>query len=406
MSTINPEYWLTTWSQSQKGLGLFPINDNNHTVQYIIPINHKGTRVRLSLGNYYSKESLIISGISISKSEKGPFVKLRVNNKEEIILKENEVIKTDDIDFVVKADELLYVRIYYPVQPEAQRSVSGNTLGVDPKRFVFGDYTETDQHDIDYNYVDEFLNDEYAVKFSHEFEKFKQRYTMTIQGVDVYIDKIAHTIVAFGDSITEQNHWVNPLKKEILKSSQNNYSLVNAGISGNRLLKKIDHLPNRAQYFGFSGLERFEHDVFLVNDNVSTVIISLGVNDLHQPGTDSFFSIRELPTFDEMVDGYNQLISICKKHKVKVILGTLSPFIGYTKDVKNKEKEDLRQKINFWIRNNTELDNFYDFDKVLKSPENKELLNPLYDSGDKLHPSSIGGEEMVKVIDIEELINE
>lgn len=306
--------WLTTWGQSQKGLGLFPINDNGHTVAYQIPIQNSGDMVRLSLGNYYGESSFEISAVTVSIKKDADFQIVTVAGKTSFTLEAHQTIKTDELELDVEHGGELHVRIYYAEQSEDKRAVSGSTFGVDPKRFELGDCSQNNELSIDSNYVDEFLDDPYAVKFSQEFAQFKQRYTLTVQGLDVHCNDKGHTIVAFGDSITEQNHWVGPLQEQIAKASNHRCSVVNAGISGNRLLKQIANLPRRAQYFGLSGVDRFEHDVFEVNTNVSTVIVSIGVNDIHQPGTDDFFSIDELPSFKEMIDGFEKLISIAHQH--------------------------------------------------------------------------------------------
>ncbi|MDN6030129.1 MAG: GDSL-type esterase/lipase family protein [Lactococcus plantarum] len=396
--------WLTTWSQSQKGLGLFPINDNGHTVSYQIPIQNKGEKVRISLGNYYGETPVEIGGITVSTQKDIGFKKVTVSKAATCIIDAAATIKTDVIDLSVVAGDTLYLRIYYAEQDEANRTVSGSIFGIKPQRFELGNYTESDDYAIDSTFIDEFTNDPYAMKFAQEFGQAKERCTMTVQGVDVYTTTHAHTIVAFGDSITEQNHWVGPLQQKVRDEAKNQYSLVNAGISGNRLLKRIAMLPRRAQYFGLSGVERFEHDVFEVNANVSTVIVSLGVNDIHQPGTDVFFPIEELPMFEEMVAGFEKLIEIAHQHGSRIILATVSPFIGYAKDVKNEKKEKLRQDINTWIRQNDLSDGYYDFDSILADEANHSELVLKYDSGDKLHPSAKGGQAIVELINVDELL--
>lgn len=399
--TEKSQYWLTTWSQAQKGIGLFPVNDNGRTVEYQIPIQNSGDKIKLTLGNYYSEESLKIDNVSISTKKNEGFKKVTVEEKQAFTIKAKELVKTDPIDLAINSGESVYVRIYYAEQSEKNRAVSGNTFSTSIERSVIGDFANKNTWEQDDTYVDSFSNDPYALKYADALEQYKMRFTLTIEGVDVQTEKAGGTIVAFGDSITEQSHWVDPLQKEVIEKLGEDYSVVNAGISGNRLLKDIANLPRRTQYFGLAGIDRFEHDVFDTNKQVSSVIVSLGVNDLHQPGTEEQFPIEELPTFEEMISGYEQLIKQTKKHESKIFLATISPFIGYTKDIKNEEKEELRQKVNAWIRKNTEVDGIYDFDQVLADPKDPTKLNSSYDSGDKLHPSEAGGAQMAKTIDVD-----
>lgn len=388
--------WVTTWSQAQKGIGLFPVNDNGKTVAYEVPLATSGKQIRLSLGNYYGQHSVQIKAIRVSTKKTTAFQKVTVNKQASVTLAAQSSKKTDPINLEVKAGTSLFVRIYYAKQADANRAVSGNTLATSVERSTTGNYT-TGQLPVDKQFVDTVANDPYAQKYAKELAAYQLRFTLTLEAVDVRNQLAAHSIVAFGDSITEQNHWVAPLQTKVRQELGENYQVTNAGISGNRLLRDLSQLPRRAQYFGVSGLERFDHDVYQTHANVSTVILALGINDLHQPGTESQFPLAELPTYDALIKGYQTLIQQAKKQHSRVFLATLTPFIGYTKDVKNSEKEALRQKINAWMRQNKTVNGVFDFDQVLAVPD-KGTLKPEYDSGDHLHPNAAGGQAMADLI--------
>ena len=394
------ENWVTTWSQSQKGIGFFPVNDNDHTVAYEIPVQNQGDQLTLTLGNYYSEIVLSITSVTVSLSKNSGFQTVTVNGSESFVVDARGLVKTDSIDLLMTPGAAIYVRIYYPEQPQVNRAISGNTFATRVERSVKGDFTKTDSFKADGSYVDVIKDDAYAMSFADGYELEKQRFTLTLQGVDVHTKAAGGTIVAFGDSITEQGHWVKPTQAQVAEKLGNGFSLVNSGISGNRLLKGFANLPRRTQFFGLAGIERFVHDVFEVNEHVIAVVIALGVNDLHQPGTEAQFPIDELPIFDELVTGYQRLIKVAREHGSRIFLATLSPFIGYTVAVKNEEKEAIRKQINEWIRNNREVDGIYDFDALLSDPTDRTQANPLYDSGDKLHPSPEGGLAMSRLIDV------
>ncbi|PCS08076.1 hypothetical protein RU86_GL001680 [Lactococcus piscium] len=394
------ENWVTTWSQAQKGIGFFPVNDNDHTVAYEIPIQNTGDRVALILGNYYSEVSLSIASVTVSLDKDSGFQPVTVNGSEAFVVDARGLVKTDSIELLVTAGTAIYVRIYYPDQPQVNRAISGNTFARCAERSIKGNFTKTTPLICDDVFSDTMIDDPYAVKYGESLSESETRFTLTLQGVDVHTKVAGGTIVAFGDSITEQGHWVGPTQAQVSDKLGAGYSLVNAGISGNRLLKGFANLPRWTQFFGLAGVERFMHDVFEVNCHVIAVVIALGVNDLHQPGTEAQFPIDELPTFDELVTGYQHLIKVAKEHNCRVFLATLSPFIGYTVAVKNEEKEAIRKQINEWIRHNREVAGIYDFDALLSDPTNRTTANPLYDSGDKLHPSPKGGLAMSRLIDV------
>lgn len=393
-------HWVTTWSQAFKGTGLFPINDNQHTVQYEIPIQNTGETIKLTLGNYYSENPLKIGHVSVSKEKDGEYQFATLNGEEAFKIDPKGTIQTDELKVSAKQGESLFIRLYYPKDSEENRALSGNAFSVSADRSIKGDFSSGAAFESDSSFIDSFKDEEFSSIYTEAVELYQMRFTATIEGIDVQTEETGGTIVAFGDSITEQQHWVQPLQISVTETLGNGYSVVNAGISGNRLLKEIASVPRKSQYFGLAGVNRFEHDVYEVNSNVKAVIISLGVNDIHQPGTDTPLPVEELPIFDELKTGYEILIEQAKEHQSRVYLTTITPFIGYTVDVKNKEKEELRQKINTWIRENKEIDGIYDFDQAIADSHESSKLKAEYDSGDKLHPNEKGGAAMAELIDV------
>ena len=50
----------------------------------------------------------------------------------------------------------------------------------------------------------------------------------------------------------------------------------------------------------------------------------------------------------------------------------------------------LRDRVNDFIRNSGTFDAVIDFDEWLRDPSNHSMLNPIYNSGDYLHPNEAG----------------
>jgi lysophospholipase L1-like esterase len=96
-------------------------------------------------------------------------------------------------------------------------------------------------------------------------------------------------VVAFGDSVTDgfgstldddqifPNN-LNRRLREALESS--NVAVVNAGISGNRLLFTG---TGASTVFGLSGLKRFDRDA-LAQPGVTYIVLLEGLNDIAFPG--------------------------------------------------------------------------------------------------------------------------
>lgn len=339
--------WITTWSYAQRGVGSDTPKARERMMTYQVKSQHHGDKIRLTLANAYTDKTQKISYLAIATEQDKTFEIVSVAGKPVINLLPNEIQQTDDINKTVRRGDILYIKIVYDTQ-----ITQGCTL---------------------------------------------------LAGIDVHIDTKAATIVAFGDSITEQSYFVTPLAQAVYERLGDNFSLVNAGISGNRLLKGFSTVPVTWQYFGLSGVERFERDVFAVNSNVKAVIIALGVNDLHQPGTDPLIPVDEIPTFDEMVAGYERLFYLAHQHHCKVYVATITPFIGFTVDVKNAEKESLRNRLNDWLLKHAKVTGVYDFNGVLASKHDPTRLSSQYDSGDMLHPSEYGGLAMSQIIDVKML---
>ncbi len=392
--------WLTTWSQAHQGIGSFPQDDTGHTVEYTLPIQNDGRKTKLTFSNFYGEEPLTIKKVSVSANQNKNYQEVTFNKKVSFVLNPQESKKSDAIPLKVNAKDQLYVRVYYAKADQANRPLSGALMTNGTRRSVTGDETLNDNLTVDKTIVDPFPEGSEANKYANEMAQYQMHFSMTISGVDVLSETGKGTIVAFGDSITQQQMWTKPLAQSIYKTYGQEYGVVNQGISGNRLLKSIAGIDRRFQYFGVSGLERFGHDVFSVNQNVSHVIVALGVNDIHQPGVDAIAGISELPTANELIKGYEELIEKAHDQNAKIYFATITPFIGYAKDVENAKKEEIRQTVNTWIRENKEADGYFDFDQAVRDPADESKLAEKYSSGDSLHPNEAGGKAIAKTIDM------
>lgn len=210
-------------------------------------------------------------------------------------------------------------------------------------------------------------------------------------------------VVALGDSLTDGNgatpgadrRWPDVLARRL---APHGVAVLNAGISGNRLLRGG---------MGDSALARLERDV-LQHPGVRAVIVLLGTNDIGWPG--AAFAPREpLPDAAEITNGYRQLIAQAHLRGVRVIGATLPPFEDALKGTPleghhSAAKESLRQAVNAWIRQAGAFDAIVDFDRLLRDPARPARLAPALDSGDHLHPGDAGYHAMAEHIDLRALL--
>jgi lysophospholipase L1-like esterase len=157
--------------------------------------------------------------------------------------------------------------------------------------------------------------------------------------------------------------------------------VVNAGIAGNRWL---------ADGIGPSGVKRFERDVLNVA-GVSHVILQLGVNDILFSGTSG---TPDEVSADQLIAVMTDAATRARSRGLKVIGATLTPFSA------SGTTESKRQALNAWIRSGGAFDGIVDFDAALRAPGNPADLNPLYNSGDRLHPNDAGYGAMAAAINL------
>jgi lysophospholipase L1-like esterase len=103
-------------------------------------------------------------------------------------------------------------------------------------------------------------------------------------------------------------------------------------------------------------------------------------------------------TAERLELGLQQLADAAHQHGMKAIGATITPYggAGYS----SVKGEEVREAINNWIRSSGVFDGVADFDKATQDPQNPTHINPLYDSGDHLHPNDAGYQAMGQSIDL------
>jgi lysophospholipase L1-like esterase len=197
-------------------------------------------------------------------------------------------------------------------------------------------------------------------------------------------------LVAFGDSITEgagasdaaRTSW--PAQAAASLAARRDarcWTIVNAGISGNRLLHD-GRGPN--------ALARFDRDV-LAMPGVTHVVLLEGINDIGA----SKDSPAQAVTADQVIAAYRQLIDRAHARGLKVLGGTLLPFVGAA--YQDAAGEAKRVAVNQWIRTAGAFDGVIDFDAATRDPAHRERLVAGFEIGDHLHPNDAGYAAMARV---------
>jgi lysophospholipase L1-like esterase len=219
-----------------------------------------------------------------------------------------------------------------------------------------------------------------------------------VSGIEVPAPAGAGDVVALGDSITDghatttngNDRWTDDLAQRLQTSPETrNVGVLNGGIGGNRLLE--DGL-------GPNALARFDRDV-LAQAGARWVIVLEGVNDLGTLTKNGAVSSAEHHALvQRIISAYEQIVLQAHEHGLKVIGGTLTPYMGSVYYHPGPESEADRQATNAWIRTPGHFDDVVDFDKVIRDPQHPERMLAQYDSGDHLHPSVAGYRAMAGAI--------
>jgi lysophospholipase L1-like esterase len=214
-------------------------------------------------------------------------------------------------------------------------------------------------------------------------------------GIDVPAAEGSRAIVTLGDSITDGAHstlnansrWPDVLAARLKQEKGlENVSVLNVGIGGNRVLN---------DQTGPNALARFDRDV-LSQDGVRYVIVLESINDIghlaHVSGPEDEVTALLLE------QGLKQIADAAHQHGIKAFGATLTPYGGAA--YRSDKGEQLREDVNNWIRTSGTFDAVIDFDQITRDPQGPDRFNPLFDSGDHLHPSDAGYKAMGEGIDL------
>jgi lysophospholipase L1-like esterase len=340
----------------------------NTTIREIIRTTIGGDHVQIRISNEYGDKPIAIGSAHLALRESGSTIRagtdraLTFGGKPSVVVRTGAVVTSDPIAFDVPQLGDLAISLFLP---DSTRTTTRHALGVQTTYIA-----KTGNH------VD-------ARTFSADTTMLSWLF---LSAVEVTNPRVTGTIVAIGNSITDgyaatpdsNRRWPDVLARRLLTSSEPVKAVVNAGISGNRVLT-----------FGAgpSLVSRFDRDV-LMQPGVSHVILLEAINDISRDSID-------VVSADDIIYGYRQMIDRAHERGIVIYGATLTPF-----ERLSDARQAKREAINQWIRTGGAFDGVIDFDKVTRDPNQPNRFLPLYDSGDHLHPSDAGYKAMGESIDL------
>ena len=364
--------WVSCWSYVPLRIELPEHYQNIEEQLLLIKNNVNGEKVRVTLTNQYGSEEVEFEGVFIGKAYKDSkfkeqgidLLQLTFRGNKTVLLKPGERVISDEFDFFIESNEYISLRSKFKRK---------NKNGV-----ITGNF---------------FIKDQDITLVSNIKDNLENLYLQEIIKVEIKTKEDVKTIVAFGDSITNDSKWTAPLTETLYKNYSEKITFVNSGIYGNRLLNDSEV----GYFFGEAGIKRFEKDVFKEHKNVKLVMALEGINDIIHPLTGTAPTEEKVEAGD-IINALKFVVDIAHKNNSKILLGTITPFYNYN-SAWNEAEEEKREKINKWIRNNNYSDGFIDFDMILRDPTEPRKLYYEYDSGDNLHLSIKGGKKVSESID-------
>lgn len=390
---VQKSQWITTWAASPQKVWnkdfVFPTNIpdqiSNQTIKQISQISLGGEAVRLVFTNQYGDQPLSIDKTTV-EIFKGQSLKAKsvypvyFSGKLKAQILPGKQLISDPIQLPVPDHAQLMVNSFI------QKPTTFKTFHWDAKQtswIIAGNQTAN-------------LNTPSSAQTTTA--------RLLLSAIEVKPKHKTHVVAVIGDSITDgatatldaNTRWTDFLAKRL---SPHQIAVINSGISGNRLL---------TDGMGDSALKRLNSEVFQYS-GVKTLIVLIGINDISWPGT-AFAPKQQIPSFEALTEGYKRVVKDAHEQGIQVIGATLLPFSGALPNTPldnyyQPNKDELRQRINHWIRTSHTFDGVLDLEQGLKDSKHSDRLNPIYDSEDHLHPNDRGNQQMANLVDLNQLLN-
>ncbi len=362
--------WIGTWATAPQTVvkSFMPYNNcmTNRSVRQVVKVSIGGDVIRLKLSNIYSMQPVEIRSIYIAHAKDSSDIDAKTaqyfkfGNSYKTVIPAGKQIVSNALKFKLRNLERVAITINYTSAPE----IPTVHMGSRTTSYIMKGVTNA---------------------HSNFAKAFRENHWYNISGIDVYtMSNNMSAIAIIGNSITDgkcstdnaQNRWPDVMSEMLqLKHKITNQGVLNLGIGNNRVT-----VPGG---FGALAKERFDRDI-LMQSGVKKVVIFEGVNDIGAARSGSSETVAR-----KIIESIQGMVKKAKARKMKVYLGTITPFKGagyYT-----HFHEAARLYVNDWIRSQAKnVDGILDFAKLLQDPNDDRRMKREYASNDWLHPNPTG----------------
>ncbi len=343
---------------------------SNRSVRQVVKVSIGGDVIRLKLSNIYSMQPVEVRSVYIAHAKDSSDIDaksalyFKFSDNYKAIIPAGKQIVSDALKFPLKNLERVAITINYTSAPD----VPTVHMGSRTTSYIMKGVTNA---------------------HSNFSKAFRENHWYNICGIDVHTMKTNMSSIAIiGNSITDgkcstdnaHNRWPDVMSEMMqLKYKVTNQGVLNLGIGNNRVTVTGG--------FGALAKERFDRDV-LGQSGVKKVIIFEGVNDIGAAKSGNSETVA-----CQIIESIQEMVKKAKARKMKVYLGTITPFKGagyYT-----HFHEAARCYVNDWIRSQAkQVDGILDFAKLLQDPSDDRRMKREYASNDWLHPNPTGYKAM------------
>ena len=364
--------WYAAWGTSQQGLDAAAVVTDT-TVRMIVRPTLPGSAVRVQLQNTFGSVPLNVGAATIAARANGALLvpgtlkALTFGGSPSVSIPAGGAVYSDPVAFEAHAWQDLAVSLYLPgtAVPVSRHTNARKTSFVAP------------------NGSGNRSADEAATTFTGTTTSM-----WWVANLDVLTSRADGTIVFFGDSITDGTgtttdghdrwHDIVVLRMQLDRKGKTQFGAVNQGIGGNRVTNVIPGTSPAA-------VDRLDRDV-LARTGATHVVLFEGTNDIAN-GVNA----------DQLIAGIQNIIDRVHAAGLPIIGATIIPRHNATW---TPQMTEYRNIVNDWIRHKANFDGVIDFDRLIRSEDDPDLMNPILDLGDHIHPNPFGYFRMGNAVDL------
>ncbi len=384
--------WVPSWRyvpiDYNTDLGYF----ENITQTSCFSNNLNGSKVKLRFNNLSGDAPMSIEHVMFASRNRvtgklSPRTEVTLNGSSKIVIPPDSQVYSDYIIHPVSCEDDFIVTMYFK-ERTAVRNVC-ITWAAHSWQTVHqtGDFTETEA--LGFTIKPQLVPGLAADAYSNQF-------VVGLSDISIYTDDEPKLIALFGDSITHMSYFSDPLISMIYQKFPGKYSVINGGISGNRIQKTFpvaEFLPGGGHQFGIAGKDRFLADMYS-DAEPDIVFILEGINDCSHS---IVFGEADIPEAKDIFAALAEVASQAKAKGSTVYVSTLTPFGSFGMPWRD-QVETLRCEYNALIREGTVGDDWIDLHAVLCDPDAPDRMQAGMDMGDGVHPGWAGGTKMAKAV--------